>query len=107
MDLNITALDLFNQSVAATLRSDFLNATSSQSQLGNSGNWYLDPNDTVPVTFLGEPGDTLLASIFSVDSNARLEIPVTLVNCSFGFILSGNQRCLCDPDLPSAVTCNQ
>ena len=75
MDLNITALDLFNQSVAATLRSDFLNATSSQSQLGNSGNWYLDPNDTVPVTFLGEPGDTLLASIFSVDSNARLEIP--------------------------------
>ena len=107
LNLNITALDLFNQSVAATLRSDFLNATSSQSQLGNSGNWYLDPNDTVPITFLGEPGDTLLASIFSVGSNARVAMPVTLVNCSFGFVLSDNQRCLCDQDLPSPVTCKQ
>ena len=107
LNLNITALDLFNQSVAATLTSDFLNATSSLSQLGNSGNWYLDPNHTVPVTFLGEPGDTLLASIFSVDSYARLEVPVTLVNCSFGFILRNNQRCLCDPDIPSPVSCKQ
>ena len=32
---------------------------------------------------------------------------VTLVNCSFGFILSDNQRCSCDPDLQSYVTCSQ
>ena len=107
MDLNITALDLFNQSVSTTIRSSFLNTTRSRSQLGNSGNWHLNPNDTVPITFFGEPGDTLLASIFTIDTNATLEVSVTLDNCSFGFILSGNQKCLCDTDLPSQVTCNQ
>ena len=107
MNLNITALDLFNQSVSTTIRSVFLNSTSSQSQLGNSGNWYLIPNRTVPVTFLGEPGDTLLASIFTEDSNARVELTVTLENCSFGFFLNGNQRCLCDQDLPSLTICDQ
>ena len=106
MDLNITALDLFNQSVSTTIRSNTAKRRS-KSQLGNSGDWYLDPNRTVPITFFGKPGDKLIASIFSVDSNARLEMPVTLVNCSFGFILSDNQSCLCDPDLPSTVSCNQ
>ena len=104
MDLNITALDLFNQSVSAIIGSSLLN-TSSQSRLGNSGNWYLIPNRTVPMTILGKPGDTLLASIFAIDTDARVAMPVTLVNCSFGFILSDNQRCLCDPDLP--VICDQ
>ena len=108
MNLNITALDLFNQSVSTTIGSVFLNATkSSRSQLGNSGNWYLIPNRTVPVTFLGEPGDIFLASIFTEDSNARVELTVTLENCSFGFFLNGNQRCLCNQDLPSLTICDQ
>ena len=104
--LNITALDLFNQSISTIIGSSLLN-TSSQSRLGSSGNWYLIPNRTVPMTIFGEPGDTPLASIFAIDTNAKLEVPVTLVNCSFGFLLSDNQRCLCDPDLPSPVTCDQ
>ena len=106
MDLNITALDLFNQSVSTIIGSSLLN-TSSQSRLGNSGNWYLIPNRTVPMTILGKPGDALFASIFTIDTNARVAMPVTLMNCSFGFILSDNQRCLCYPDFPRPVTCNQ
>ena len=109
MHLNITALDLFKQSVSTTIRSSFLNETSrlSKSQLGSSGDWYLIPNRTVPITFSGEPGDTLVASVFSVDTPAQVEMSVTLVNCSFGFILSGNQMCLCDQELPSLISCDQ
>ena len=107
INLNITALDLFNQSTSTTLLSNILNTTISQSQLGNSGNWYLIPNRTVPVTFLGEPGDIMLASIFTEDSNARVEVTVTLENCSFGFFLNSNRKCLCDQDLPSLTICDQ
>ena len=106
MDLNITALDLFNQSVSTIIGSSLVN-TSSQSRLGSSGNWYLIPNRTVPITILGKPGDASFASIFTIDTNARVAMSVTLVNCSFGFILSDNQRCSCDPDLQSYVTCSQ
>ena len=109
MHLNITALDYFGQSVSTTIRSSFLYATSrhSKSQLGSSGDWYLIPNRTVPITFSGEPGDTLVASVFSVDTNVQVEMTVILTNCSFGFILSGSERCLCDRDLPSLISCDQ
>ena len=49
----------------------------------------------------------MLASIFTEDSNARVEVTVTLENCSFGFFLNSNRKCLCDQDLPSLTICDQ
>ena len=106
MDLNITALDLFNQSVSTTISSGLSNDTTSRSRLGNSGNWLLIPNHTVPVTFYGMPGNEFSAIINAINSYAHLNLSVTFVNCTYGFVLHNeNLSCECDLNLP--YTCNQ
>ena len=106
MALNITAFDLFNQTVSTTISSGLFNDTTSRSRLGNSGNWLLIPNNTVLITFYGMPGNEFSVIITAINSYAHLNLSVTFVNCTYGFDLRNeNLSCECDLNLP--YTCNQ
>ena len=62
-----------------------------------TGNWLLIPNHTVPVTFYGMPGNEFSAIINAINSYAHLNLSVTFVNCTYGFVLHNeNLSCECE-----------
>lgn len=105
VNLSITAVDLFSQSVPVAISS-----TATQSRLGLSGYWFLaglTPNPPAQAYFFGEPGNNLSVVISAVSEYpASYNLSVTLTNCPFGFSLSDNQVCVCDQGLED-VECNQ
>ena len=109
VEIIITALDLFDQTVPTFIRSDY--QTASRLQFGSSTYWYLNPDRAVSVTFYGKPGNMPSSFTISVvDSYARVNLSVTFENCPYGFFLNGNLKCECDPNLPpsvSDITCDQ
>ena len=109
VEINITALDLFDRTVPTLISSAASqnNVTDSRIQLGLSGYWFLTPGHVVPVTFYGKPGNKPTNfSIIVVDTYARVNLLVTFENCSYGFFLNGEQKCECNHSLPRD-TCDQ
>ena len=105
VEINITALDLFDQ-IVPTLINSAAYQNNTRLQLGLSGNWLLTPHQAVTVTFYGKPGNMPTSfTITVVDSYPRVNLLVTFENCPYGFSLN-DLKCECD-ELPGNITCDQ
>ena len=104
-NININALDNFQQSVPLAITS---RTSKGRSQLGQSGYWFLSGDSTqtmTPVTLYGRRDANATVSIYSVTSTASTNIYLELKNCSYGFVFEGD-ACVCDRNLVDQINLN-